>query len=304
MIVSIGSAVSGVAPSLKAGAKVVTHMVPHIPDGQLPVMTDILSGLGGQTNGTLTRYGVFHHSALVPMSEKMSFEEAATLTCSGLTAWNALMGLRGMQVKKGDWVLVQGTGGVSVAALQVSIVLKLSSFMSKKMSRLTRPQIAVAAGAMVVATTSTEAKADRLRSLGASHVLNYRTEPGWGEAARKLTPEQRGFDQIVDVGGPVTLSESIKAIRVHGMITLVGFIAGLKSGDVPVEVISALWNLCIFRGVLLGSRTMMKEMVEWLETKGVKPALDDVVFSLEDAAGAYEALEEQKHFSKVVIKIA
>lgn len=120
VVIAVGSAVSQRAPWLKAGAQVVAHMVPHIPDDELPSPQDIQLGLGQKLNGTLCRRGVFHHTTLVPMPRHMSFVEAATLTCSGLTAWNALMGLPGRQVKAGDWVLVQGTGGVSIAALQVS----------------------------------------------------------------------------------------------------------------------------------------------------------------------------------------
>lgn len=95
-------------------------MIPHIEDDTLPNLEDVCSGLGQKLNGTLCRQVILHHNALVPMPEHMTFEEAATLTCSGLTAWNALMGMPGKEVKEGDWVLVQGTGGVSVAALQVS----------------------------------------------------------------------------------------------------------------------------------------------------------------------------------------
>ncbi|KAK7705313.1 hypothetical protein SLS64_008150 [Diaporthe eres] len=117
---AVGSAVPRSSPWLQPGAKVVTHMVPHIEDDALPNLEDVCSGLGQKLNGTLCRQVILHHSALVPMPEHMTFEEAATLTCSGLTAWNALMGMPGREVKEGDWVLVQGTGGVSVAALQVS----------------------------------------------------------------------------------------------------------------------------------------------------------------------------------------
>lgn len=95
-------------------------MIPRMEDDALPNLDDVCAGLGQKLNGTLCRQVIFHHNALVPMPKHMSFEEAATLTCSGLTAWNALMGMPGREVKKGDWVLVQGTGGVSVAALQVS----------------------------------------------------------------------------------------------------------------------------------------------------------------------------------------
>lgn len=123
-MVAVGSAVSQLSPWLKTGAKVVTHMIPHIPDDELPTLVDVSSGLGQKLNGTLCRRGIFHHTALVQMPAQLSFEEAATLTCSGLTAWNALKGMPGREVKEGDWVLIQGTGGVSVAALQVSFPVR------------------------------------------------------------------------------------------------------------------------------------------------------------------------------------
>lgn len=116
IVLAAGSAV----PNLKPGSKVIMHLAPRVAVDQLPGFAEINAGLGQTSHGTLCRRGVFHHTALVPMLDSMSFEEAASLTCSGLTAWNALMGLRGREVKKGDWVLVQGTGGVSITALQVS----------------------------------------------------------------------------------------------------------------------------------------------------------------------------------------
>ncbi|OIW24696.1 NAD(P)-binding protein [Coniochaeta ligniaria NRRL 30616] len=208
----------------------------------------------------------------------MTFEQAATLPCSGLTAWNALMGLRGREVKAGDYVLVQGTGGVSVAALQ----------------------FAVAAGATVVATTGKEANTKRLQSLGASHVINYKTQPTWGAVARSFTPQSRGFDHVIDIGGHSTLGESLKAVRLDGLVSLVGL---LGSEGVEVDMLGALWSLCIVRGVLLGSKAMFRDMVKFCEQKNVQPTLDDVVFSLARARDAYERLEKQQHFSKVVITI-
>lgn len=153
----------------------------------------------------------------------------------------------------------------------------------------------------MIATTSSEAKALRLRQLGAHHILNYRDVPKWGEEAKKLTPDGRGVDHVVDVGGPTTLEESINAVRRDGLITATGMVAGLN--DVGPSAMSTLWRLYVIRGIVLGSLDMMKDMVKWLEEKSVKPAVDDVVFGLEDAKGAYERLDKQQHFSKVVIKI-
>ncbi|KAK8117483.1 Zinc-type alcohol dehydrogenase-like protein [Apiospora kogelbergensis] len=281
VILAVGSSVPSNL-NLHPDARVVTHMTPHLGDDELPGFEGISGGLGQQAQGTLCRLGVFHYSALIPLpgSMEMSFEAAATLTCSGLTAWNALMGMRGREVRQGDWVLVQGTGGVSIAALQ----------------------IAVAAGATVIATTSSDAKADRLRSLGAQHVLNYRSQAGWGAAAKELTPEGRGVDHVVDIGGAPTLAQSLEAIRRDGVVTVVGMIAGGASANTP-DAMSALYRICVLRGVLLGSRNMFRNMVQFFHEKKIEPAVDDVSFGLEEAIRAYERLERQQHFSKVVIKI-
>ncbi|KAK7744451.1 hypothetical protein SLS53_003335 [Cytospora paraplurivora] len=280
-VVAVGSAVPQLLPWLKTGTKVVAHMIPHIPDDELPTLEDVSSGLGQKLNGTLCRRGIFHHTALVPMPAHLSFEEAATLTCSGLTAWNALKGMPGREVKEGDWVLVQGTGGVSVAALQ----------------------IAVAAGANVIAITSSEQKAKRLLALGARHVIKYREHLNWGEVAKSLTPERRGLDHVVDVVGQKTLAQALNAIRPHGLITVAGMIGGPGEDGSATDVMHALWRLCVIRGIVLGSRSMFRDYVRFLEERNVKPAVDDVVFDLEDAKQAFERLEKQEHFSKVVIKM-
>ncbi|KAI1265083.1 NAD(P)-binding protein [Xylariaceae sp. FL1019] len=275
-ILAIGSAVAPARPDLGPGVEVITHMVPCIVDDELPGYDQISSGLGGEINGTLCRRGIFHHGALVPKPKTLSHAQAATLTCSGLTAWNALMGYKGRMVKKDDWVLVQGTGGVSIAALQ----------------------IALAAGANVIATTSSSAKASRLLSLGATHVLNYRETPSWGTAAKDLTPSSCGVDHVIDVGGPTTLPESMQAVRRDGLITISGLVGGLEGS---VDMMAALWNICSLRGILLGTRDMLRDMVAFVDEHEIPIAVDAVVFSLEDAKGAYERLKEQKHFSKVII---
>lgn len=304
VVLAVGSAVPQSSQWLQPGAKVVTHMVAHLDDDDLPSLEDVCAGLGQKLNGTLCRQVIVHHNALVPMPKHMSFEEAATLTCSGLTAWNALMGMPGREVKEGDWVLVQGTGGVSVAALQVSHDVSDVSAINgpRALDVLTLPKIAVAAGANVVAITSSDAKADKLLSLGARRVINYREHSNWGELARSFTPKGRGIDHIVDVVGATTMAESLSAVRLHGLITVAGMVGGLDGGKQVPDVMSALWRLCVLRGIYLGSRSMFKDMVRFLEQKEVRPALDDVAFSLEDAKSAFERLEKQQHFSKVVIK--
>ncbi|KAK4548305.1 hypothetical protein LTR36_010175 [Oleoguttula mirabilis] len=274
----IVSAVGSNVTNFKPGDRVVTHIFPHVPDDYKPVMADVSAGLGKEMDGTLRQYGRFHHTTLVHAPENLTFEEAATLTCSGLTAWNALFGLRGREVGQGDWVLVQGTGGVSVAALQ----------------------FAVAAGATVVATTSSEAKADRLRRLGATHVVNYKTTPEWGASARGLTPDNRGFDVVVDVGGDMTLGQSVQAIRTDGIVVAAGLIGGSAE---PVPMMAALFNHCTVRGIIAGTRAQFDDMVKFVEAKNVKPALDDVVFGIRDVKDAYRRLDKQAHFSKIVIRL-
>ncbi|KAF2434955.1 alcohol dehydrogenase [Tothia fuscella] len=272
----IGSSIS----KFQVGDKVCTHMVPSIPDNDLPTYQHITNGMGEHVDGTIREFGVFHESCLMHMPNNLSFEQASTLTCSALTAWNGLFGLKGREVKKGDWVLTQGTGGVSIAALQ----------------------FAVALGATVVATTSSDEKAAPLKALGASHVINYRTHPKWGESAKQLTPNAVGFDHVVDVGGHTTLAQSLKAVRIDGVITAAGLVGGMESEETPL-LLDVLWNICTVRGVLLGTRKMFRDMNMFIDKYKVEPAVDDEIFRLEDATGAYKKLEAQKHFAKVIIKM-
>ena len=273
IITSIGSNIT----AFKVGDRVLTSLCPYVPDDQALLMPDINAGLGHKFDGTLRTHAHFHHTAVVHAPANVSFAGAATLTCSGLTAWNALFGLAGREVKAGDWVLVQGTGGVSIAALQ----------------------FAVAAGANVVATTSTDAKAARLRELGAMQVLNYRESLDWGVAARNLTPDKRGLDFVVDMGGDATLQQSLAAVRTDGVVVLAGILGTAE----PVPMMSALWHSCIVRGLFLGTRQQMRQMVAFIETHDVRPALDEVRFGIQDVKEAYRRLQEQKHFSKVIVEL-
>lgn len=283
IVLKTGSAVT----TLQPGDRVVTHMCPETYPGSapgvlgedtMPTMGHISAGLGHCLNGTLTTHGVFTETCAVKFGEKMSFAEAATLSCSGITAWNCLYGVKGREIKEGDWVLVQGSGGVSVNALQ----------------------FAHAVGAKVVATTSNEDKGKRLTELGASHVINYRTSPDWAAPARALTPEGRGFDFVVDVGGNATLSQSIQAVRTDGIIQVAGMVGG-QADNVPL--LGLMGTNAIARGTLLGTRRMMRDMVNFVEERGVKMAVDDETFPLEGAKEALERLEAQKHFAKVIVNI-
>jgi NADPH:quinone reductase-like Zn-dependent oxidoreductase len=169
----------------------------------------------------------------VDMPKNLSYLEAATLPCSALTAWNALYGLRA--VLPGDWVLTQGTGGVSISALQ----------------------FAKAAGARVVATTSSTAKAQKLRELGADHVINYKEIPNWGEEAKRLT--EGGVDHVLEVGGAHTITESLKAVNIGGYVTIIGWIAG--PGETGPSFPQILSSMAVVRGIVVGSRDQFEAMV-------------------------------------------
>lgn len=214
------------------------------------------------------------------MPTNIGFRAASTLTCSALTAWNGLFGIPGKVPKEGDIVVTQGTGGVSIAALQ----------------------FAVAAGAQVLATTSSDAKAKRLKDLGAMTVINYRKMINWGEEIRKLTPYGRGADFIIDIGGITTLGESLKAVREEGVVVVAGIIGGDETIE-PPSIMESLWKVCTIRGACLGSRTQFRQMNEFIESRKIQPAYDEDVFSWHEAKEAFRYVEDQQHFAKAVIDI-
>lgn len=271
-VVAVGAKVS----QWKKGDKVVTLFNQGHQFG--PMNSRIMkTGLGGVLDGTLREYGVFNENGLVRQPANLNAVEAGTLTCAGLTAWNAFYGLR--PLKTGETVLVLGSGGVSLFALQ----------------------FAKAAGARVIATTSSPEKADKMKKLGADHVLNYKTDPNWGETARKLTPGGEGADHVIEVGGEATLGQSLKATKHEGIISIIGMVGSGKSGEVP-QIMDALPNVVIFRGVYVGSKQQMEEMVEAIEANDIHPVLDEV-FPFEKAKDAYQYQWDKKHFGKVAIKI-
>lgn len=202
-----------------------------------------------------------------------SHAEAATITTAGLTAWRALV-VDG-QLKAGSTVLVLGTGGVSIAALQ----------------------IAKAMGASVIATSSSDSKLEQALSLGADHGINYRNTPDWGKAVLKLT-EGHGVDHVIEVGGPGTLAQSIKAVRVGGHIALIGILTG-RQGDVPTAVLMA--KQARLQGLIVGNRRHQQEFVVALEKTGIRPVIDRS-FPLEQLADAFRFQESGNHFGKIVVE--
>ncbi|KAF9892984.1 hypothetical protein FE257_012395 [Aspergillus nanangensis] len=279
-VLAIGPSVHDFHP----GDRVVTHLAPQLVkshgDDALASLADVPACLGQGCAGTLRSHGTFSEAALVHAPTSLDWLPAATLTCAWTTAWNALFGLQGRGVGVGDWVLVQGTGGVSVAALQ----------------------LAVAVGANVIATTSEEKKVERLKMLGATDVVNYRADPDtWGEEVRRLTPGGRGVDFVVDVAGNESLPHSLKAVRVDGVVVVVGHLGESTVGDVPM--MGALLHTCIVRGVLAASRRQFRELVSFIDERGIVPVGDDVVFELAEVKDAYRRLKMKKHFAKVLIRV-
>ena len=236
--------------------------------------------LGSSVDGTLRKYAVFDETALVAAPQHLGPLEAATLSCAAVTVWNAFHGIRDRSIKPGDFVLTQGTGGVSLFGAQ----------------------IALATGATVIATTSSADKAALLKAMGVQYVINYREDRNWGETARSLTPEHAGVDHILDVGGDVTLPQSLRAIKMEGVITVVGFLGG--ECDVPgLTAKNFLTSLAIIRGSSVGSKEHFEALNKFLETHKIHPVVDSKVFSFEDTPEAFRYYEKQLHWGKIVIRV-
>lgn len=232
--------------------------------------------LGGPLDGTIAEKMLVDQNFVVKAPAHMSNREAATLPCAALTAWTALMEAAGLRA--GDTALVQGTGGVSLFALL----------------------IAKSAGASVIATTSSPAKAEKLMDLGADHVINYAETPEWGKAALALT-EERGVDVVVEVGGAGTLQQSIRAVRANGTISLIGNL----SGSVTEINLPLVFMKCArLIGVAVGHRDSFEDMVRAMSSSELAPVVDERVYAFGELRQALEALPEGKHFGKIVIDFA
>ena len=230
------------------------------------------SSLGGAIDGVLAEYRVFDQHGLVALPAHLSFEEGATLPCAGVTAWNALFA--GKPLTAGQSVLVLGTGGVSIFALQ----------------------LAHAAGARVIATSSSDEKLARAKQLGASDGVNYQQHPEWHEQVLALT-DGRGVDHVVEVGGAGTLPRSIEAARLGGNIHLIGVLTGGEINPTPM-----MRKTLTVRGIYVGSRQMFEALNRSVALHRIKPVIDRV-FDFADAKAAYHHLKGQTHVGKVVIKL-
>jgi NADPH:quinone reductase-like Zn-dependent oxidoreductase len=265
-VVAVGDNVT----RFSAGDRVMPMFIQGWISGPHPDIEN-LPTLGGPLDGVLADFGVWHESGLVRIPAFLSDAEAACLPCAALSAWNALF-VSG-SLRPGETVLLQGTGGVSLFALQ----------------------FAKAAGAKVIITSSSDEKLDRARLLGADHCINYLRTPEWGTAARELTGV--GVDYVVEIGGAQTLAQSLVAIRNAGQISLVGFVSGTATG---LDVSQVGMKSAVIRGIRVGNRVSMEAMLRAVSQHAIKPVIDSQ-FEFHDAPAALRYLSEGRHFGKVCI---
>lgn len=230
------------------------------------------SALGGALDGTWAEHIVLHEDGVVKIPDYMSYEDAATLPCAAVTAWQDLVTVG--QMKAGDTILVMGTGGVSIFALQ----------------------FAKAAGAQVIITSSSDEKLARAKQLGADHLINYKTIPEWSEAVLDIT-NGVGVDHVVEVGGAGTLEQSFKAVRAGGFIGLIGVLTGFDGKVNPMPVLQKSIRL---QGIYVGSRDMFDDMNAAMEINQIKPVIDKV-YPFEEAKDALRCIESATHFGKIVL---
>jgi len=267
-VVALGPNVS----RLKVGDRVVTNYCTRWIDGR-PTSKETLYSLGCLIPGALAEYLILTENALAVVPAYLTDEEAAAVPCAGLTAWYSL--IEKGNVKAGDTVLVQGTGGVSLFGLQ----------------------IAAASGATVIATSSSDDKLARAKSLGATHTINYKTTPEWEEEALALTSKE-GVDHILEVVGGTNLARSIKAIRPEGQISIIGIIDGF---DATIPLFGIIQKLAIIRGISVGPLRALERMLAKFDEWKLRPVIDSV-HNFNDAPKAFGRLEEGA-FGKIVIRV-
>jgi NADPH:quinone reductase-like Zn-dependent oxidoreductase len=227
----------------------------------------------GDLDGVLREYGAFDEDGLVEVPGHLSFEEAATLPCAAVTAWNALV-VSG-KLKAGDIVLTLGTGGVSIFALQFA-----------KMH-----------GARVIVTSSSDQKLAKAKDLGADEMINYKKTPDWDKEVLRLT-NRIGVDHVIEVGGAGTMSRSLNSVRIGGHVAVIGVLAGAGEFD-PRNV---LMKAVRMQGILVGSRHMFEEMNSAIEGNRLKPVIDKT-FAFNEASEALRYMESGSHFGKIVLRL-
>lgn len=266
-VVAVGDEVTRLRP----GDRVTAAFFPTWRDGPLSDAHHARA-LGGGQDGMLAEEVVLPDEAWLAIPDSLSFEAAATLPCAGLTAYHALF--VAATLVPGDTLLVQGTGGVSIFGLQ----------------------LARAAGAQVIATSSSAAKRERALALGAAHVIDYTADPAWGETARKLTGG-RGVDLVIDVGGPGTFDQSVAALRFGGAMSILGVLTGTRG---EVNTYGIFHKTLRVAGIYVGSIAMFEAFLRAVDATRLEPVIDRT-FPFGEARAAYEYMASGSHFGKVVI---
>ncbi|MDO6687038.1 MULTISPECIES: zinc-dependent alcohol dehydrogenase family protein [unclassified Agarivorans] len=263
-VVAVGNEVR----NWKQGDKVMSLFFPNWINGK---PTPLNQGMSGDTmDGYAREYSCINANSLTRMPSNYTFEQAATLPCAALTAWRALMVEGNLQA--GESVLIQGTGGMSIFALQ----------------------IAKAAGAYVYATSSSEDKMKRLKELGADEVFNYRTDAEWGKTIAKRSG---GIDHVLDVGASATLAHSIDAVAIGGHLALIGV---LGSTSAEIDMVSLILRHIKVTGLAVGSREMQEKMVAAFEVNDIHPIIDKS-FGFDELKQAFEYQASGSHFGKIVV---
>ncbi|MEE8351369.1 MAG: NAD(P)-dependent alcohol dehydrogenase [Rhodospirillales bacterium] len=232
------------------------------------------SAMGGALDGVLAEYVVLEQSGIVATPDYLNDEEAATLPCAALTAWNAVGGAH--PVQDGDIVLLLGTGGVSVFAQQFSSIL----------------------GGKTIVTSSSDEKLARIRDLGATETINYANDADWEKTVLEMT-DGRGVDRVVEVGGPGTLQKSITAVRVGGKVQLIGVLTGGTGAIQPVDIMRKSVTV---RGIYVGSRNLFRQMNETISEHALRPVIDWTA-AFADARAPYDKMKSATHFGKIVISL-
>jgi NADPH:quinone reductase-like Zn-dependent oxidoreductase len=268
-VVAVGEEVTSTSP----GQRVAGIFMQHWLDGP-PTAETSRGALGGDIDGMLAEYVVLPQNGVVPIPEHLSYSEAATLPCAGVTAWNALE--NAAQVKPGDVVMIQGTGGVSIFALQFAKMV----------------------GATVLGTSSSDEKLERAKAMGLDAGLNYRQSPDWAKWVLKQTGN-RGADLIVEVGGAGTFAQSLQAVRFGGTVAQIGV---LSQSEQPLPIAPILHRQVRIHGVYVGSRTHFEAMNRAITANRMRPVVDRI-FAFGEARDALNALQEAHHFGKIVIQV-
>ena len=268
-IVAVGDNVT----SWKVGDRVMPSVAQKWLDGK-PDSSAARSTLGGdaRSNGVLREFAAFDACSVVAIPEYLSFAEAATLPCAGLTAWNALV--ESGNLRAGETVLILGTGGVSIFAVQ----------------------IAKHFGARVIATSSSDAKIEKLKALGADETINYRSTPDWDRAVLDLT-DGVGVDHVIEVGGAGTIEKSLASVRVGGTVSMIGAL----SGGATVNTVPIFMRAIRLQGIFIGSKAMFERMLQEFDRARIQPAIDRI-FSFDEAPNALRYMETGKHFGKIVLE--